>query len=156
MLLLTLRETYTLIRLSSFQNLRRKGGQRSCYATTSSICSRLLTTTPWVKKTRHQTLGHNFTNYCARTSFWKPSGFNNYIHLPSHMSTCTCHPSDVFTVYVWQIRAIVALQCGPLCSLYNNSNNAFPQKIAKTFLYARHRALFRDSYSLQFFINNCL
>jgi len=30
-----------------------------------------------------------------------------------------------------------------LCSLYNNSNNAFPQKIAKAFLYARHRALFR-------------
>jgi len=41
------------------------------------------------------------------------------------MSTCTCHPSDMFTVYVWQIRAIVALRCGPLCSLYNNSNNAF-------------------------------
>ena len=47
MLLLTLRETYTLNRLSSFQNLRRKGGkfdhrpsgQRSCDATASTLRS---------------------------------------------------------------------------------------------------------------------
>ena len=47
MLLLTLRETYALNRLSSFKNLRRKGanlttalgGQRSCYATAGPVLS---------------------------------------------------------------------------------------------------------------------
>ena len=56
-------------------------------------------TTPWVKKTRHQTLGHNFTNYYPifiiffTSQLGSKFATNSYLNIPprfKHVATLPC------------------------------------------------------------------
>jgi len=70
--------------------------------------------TPWVKKTRHQTLGHNFTNYIRSSKFFT-SG------LGSKFATNSC--LNIPHALNMSLHYLVKCECRKMASFWNTYYN---------------------------------